>query len=146
MGLTSLVRDARRALLSRAAFYRLKEDAMTGHLRGALLLIFGTFSTILVAKVSEACPAMIAQPMTVITVAVGIAWAYWTKAKTAGTATLIGLGVAFVGGLGDGVVQLCGQNFLAQLGTIATGAFFVALAKYMQSPRELAAGTAQTKP
>ena len=116
-------------------FGRLKGEHVKGKLLTAAVAIGGAVLTAVVAKLTTACPSLIANLGAIGTAALGGAWAYWQTRKDVTHSLILGLGGA---GLAAATVQiklLCGPDFFTVLPTIATAGIWVGIMAWLKAPK-----------
>lgn len=134
MGIIDRIRKAR-AL--NAAWSRLEEAHVKGKLITTLLAIGGAALTAIMAKLTTACPDLLANVGPLLVASGGGAWAYVKlKEKPAGS-FFVGVASAFVASGGVYLRQLCGPDFFTTLPTILTAGAWVGLMAWLRQPKEV---------
>ena len=109
---------------------------MKGKLYATALALLGAVATAVVAKLTTACPDLVANLGAIATAALGGGWAYlFAKEKQVGQSLVLGVMGA---GLAAATVQiklLCGPDFFTVLPTIATAGAWIGLMAWLKAPK-----------
>lgn len=142
MSLGALVSRAKDLVLVHRVVERLKQEGKMGRLWTALYGLGSFVVTGLVARFTEACPALFTPGGAVaVLTGIGAGLALWAKQRKASTSAAVGLGfAALMAGVYDGVraelQALCGSDLVSAAPTLAVGGILVGLALWLKSARE----------